>query len=195
MTDEAVPVADPLPDHASYKRAIARFMSDEQSRCYAVGLSGGMGSRTVVAAIREGLYRKITTPVIVLIITGWMGCWAACSAALIYVLGWGLGLTITALGTLVLLTAATITAPDSDWGGALAACMTIGVIALLVITKGISGLILPVLAVVVAATLWAVTHWLVVGRLRRSALDDPEFYAFGLAAGLMTLRNYPPDYP
>ena len=130
-----------------------------------------------------------------MIVTGWIGYWAACSAALIFVLGWGLGLTITALGTLVLITAATITAPESGWGSALVVWMTIGVITLLVITKGISGLILTVLAVVAAATLWAVTHRLVVGRLRRSALDDPGFYAFGLATGLMTLKNHPPDYP
>jgi len=135
-------LADKFPDHAHYKSERARFMNGTQSSCFTVGLSGFMGSRTVAVAIGESRYREITTPIIALIITGWIGCLAA---ALIYLLGRWLG-------------------PVS------------------------------VLSVIAAVILWGTTARSAVRRLRRRVLDNPEFYAFGLRSGLMTLKQYPrPD--
>jgi hypothetical protein len=130
-------LADEFPDHTRYKSEHARFMNGTASSCFTVRLSGFMGSRTVAVAIGESRYREITTPIIALIITGWLGCLAA---ALIYLLGWWLG-------------------PVS------------------------------VLSVIAAVILWGITARIAVGRLRRSVLDNPEFYAFGLRSGLMTLRG------
>ena len=186
--------ADTFPDHSLYKRERERFMNGKQSGCYTVGFSGFMGFQSVAVAISESRYREITKPITVLIITGWLGCWAVCSTAVIVLFEWRLGLTVAIFGALAIVATATVEwrtpQPDNDRRSSLFFWAIIGAIALVVIIKGSFGFLVTILTLLATVTTWMTITRGAITRLRRSALDDAGFYEFGLRAGLMSLRNY-----